>query len=369
MVSTMLPKLQTFAKRRAGSSTNMIHIQQHTSLQSFNTFGVDVEAGYFARFQSEEELVALLSSPEIPVHVNSEFVHQKKILILGSGSNVLLTKNVEGIVLKNEITGIHNIHEEEDYVYVKAGAGVVWHEFVLYCVEHNFGGVENLSLIPGTVGAAPIQNIGAYGVELKDSFHALRALDVETHEWLNFSNHDCQFGYRSSIFKTKLKNRLIITSVTFRLTKKHQLHLSYGAIKEQLTLKGIEDPSIKDVSDAVIAIRESKLPDPRQIGNAGSFFKNPVVSAEVVEHLMQTFPDLVSNKSGDLYKLAAGWLIEKAGWKGYREGHVGCYDKQALVLVNYGGATGAEILALSQKIQQSVLDKFGILLEPEVNFV
>jgi UDP-N-acetylmuramate dehydrogenase len=347
----------------------MIHIQQHTSLQSFNTFGVDVEADYFARFQSEEELIALLSSPEVSVDLSSDYAHQKKILLLGAGSNILLTKHVEGIVLKNEIGGIDIVHEDEDYVYVKAGAGVVWHEFVLYCVEHNLGGVENLSLIPGTVGATPIQNIGAYGVELKDTFHALRALDIETNEWVNFSSHDCAFGYRSSIFKTALKGRVIIASVTFKLTKKHQLHLAYGAIKERLTLMGIEDPSIKDVSDAVIAIRQSKLPDPRKIGNAGSFFKNPLVSAEVVEHLTQTFPDLVSNKSGDGYKLAAGWLIEKAGWKGYREGHVGCYEKQALVLVNYGGASGAEIVALSQKIQQSVLDTFGILLEPEVNFV
>jgi UDP-N-acetylmuramate dehydrogenase len=280
-----------------------------------------------------------------------------------------LTKHVEGIVLKNEIGGIDIVHEDEDYVYVKAGAGVVWHEFVLYCVEHNLGGVENLSLIPGTVGATPIQNIGAYGVELKDTFHGLRALDIEKNEWVNFSNHDCAFGYRSSIFKTTLKGRLIISSVTFKLTKKHQLHLTYGAIKEQLTLKGIETPTIKDVSDAVIAIRQSKLPDPRLIGNAGSFFKNPVVSAEVVDNIAKAFPDLVSNKSGDLYKLAAGWLIEKAGWKWYREGQVGCYEKQALVLVNYGGATGAEILAFSQKIQQSVRDTFGILLEPEVNFV
>ncbi len=365
----MLPKSRTFANRKAGSIHKMIHIQQHTSLQSFNTFGVDVEADYFARFQSEEELMALLSSPEIPIHVTSDYAHQKKILLLGAGSNILLTKDVEGVVLKNEIDGINSVHEDDDYVYVKAGAGVAWHEFVLYCVKHHLGGVENLSLIPGTVGAAPIQNIGAYGVELKDSFYTLRALDLDTHEWLNFSNHDCQFGYRSSIFKTKLKNRVIITSVTFKLTKKHQLHLSYGAIKEQLTLMGIDDPTIKDVSDAVIAIRQSKLPDPHKIGNAGSFFKNPVVSAEVVEHLMQIFPDLVSNKSGDGFKLAAGWLIEKAGWKGYREGQVGCYDKQALVLVNYGGASGAEIVALSQKIQQSVRDKFGIFLEPEVNFV
>ncbi len=365
----MLPKLQTFAKRRAGSRINMIQIQQHTSLQSFNTFGVDVEAEYFARFQTEEQLMALLSSPEILLHVNSDYAHQKKILLLGAGSNILLTKHVEGVVLKNEIGGLDIVHEDEDYVYVKAGAGVVWHEFVLYCVQHDLGGVENLSLIPGTVGASPIQNIGAYGVELKDTFHALRALDIETNEWVNFSNHDCQFGYRSSIFKTALKGRVIITSVTFKLTKKHQLHLAYGAIKDQLKLKGIDHPTIRDVSDAVMAIRQSKLPDPSEIGNAGSFFKNPVVSAEVVQRIMQTFPDLVSNKSGDLYKLAAGWLIEKAGWKGYREGHVGCYEKQALVLVNYGGATGAEILSLSQKIQQSVFDTFGILLEPEVNFV
>jgi len=347
----------------------MIHIQQHTSLQSFNTFGVDVQAEYFARFQTEEQLMALLSSPEILLYVNSDYAHEKKILLLGAGSNILLTKHVEGVVLKNEIGGIDIVHEDGDYVYVKAGAGVVWHEFVLYCVEHNLGGVENLSLIPGTIGAAPIQNIGAYGVELKDTFHSLRALDLETNEWVNFSKHDCAFGYRSSIFKTILKGRVIISSVTFKLTKKYQLNLAYGAIKDQLKLKGIDVPTISDVSDAVITIRQSKLPDPRQIGNAGSFFKNPLVPAELVDNITKAFPDLISNKSGDLYKLAAGWLIEKAGWKGYREGHVGCYDKQALVLVNYGGATGAEILALSQKIQQSVRDTFGILLEPEVNFV
>ena len=342
----------------------MASIQHDISLKHFNTFGIDVNAKYFASFHSEKELISLLGEIEFLFKNNIS-----KLLFLGSGSNILFTKDFEGVVLKNEIGGIQLVHEDDDFVYVTAGAGVGWHDFVLFCIANNFGGAENLSLIPGTVGASPIQNIGAYGVELKDILFSLKALDIKEKDWLVFSNKDCEFGYRTSLFKTTLKGRVVITSVTFRLTKKHNLHLEYGAILSQMKLTGITSPSIKDVSDAVIAIRTSKLPDPRIIGNAGSFFKNPIISKISFDQLKIEFPEIVANETTEGYKLAAGWLIEKAGWKGFRQGDAGCYNKQALVLVNYGQASGVDIANLSGLIIKSVLDKFGVELTPEVNIV
>ncbi len=343
----------------------MAFIQHDISLRQFNTFGIDIKAKHFASFQTEKELILILTETE--ELIEKDF---SKLLFLGSGSNILFTKDFNGVVLKNEIAGIQVVHEDDEFVYVSAGAGVIWHDFVMFCIENNLGGVENLSLIPGTVGASPIQNIGAYGVELKDTLFSLRALDLLEKEWLVFSNKDCQFGYRTSIFKTTLKGRVVVTSATFRLTKiNHKLHLDYGAISAQLALNGVSSPSIRDVSDAVIAIRTSKLPDPRIIGNAGSFFKNPIISKISFDQLIIEFPEIVANETTQGYKLAAGWLIEKAGWKGFRQGDAGCYNKQALVLVNYGQASGVEIVNLSGLIIKSVLDKFGVELTPEVNIV
>jgi UDP-N-acetylmuramate dehydrogenase len=343
----------------------MAFIQHDISLKQLNTFRIDVKAKYFASFHSEKELISILG--EIELLFKNDI---SKLLFLGSGSSILFTKDFDGVVLKNEIEGIQVVHEDDDFVYVNAGAGVGWHDFVLFCIANNFGGAENLSLIPGTVGASPIQNIGAYGVELKDILFSLRVLDIKEKDWLVFSNKDCEFGYRTSIFKTSLKDRVVITSTTFRLTKKnHTLHLDYGAIPAQLEIKGVSSPSIKDISDAVVAIRSSKLPNPRLIGNAGSFFKNPIVSKIVFDQLKIEFPEIVANETTEGYKLAAGWLIEKAGWKGYRQGDAGCYNKQALVLVNYGQASGVNILSLSTSIIKTVLDIFGVELTPEVNIV
>ena len=337
-------------------------IQQDISLMPFNSFGIDVKARYFASFNSEGELLKILDEKE-------HLISGENILCIGSATNILFTADFPGLVLKNEIGGIGIVHHDDEFTYVTAGAGVIWNDLVQFCIDHNLGGVENLSLIPGTVGASPIQNIGAYGVELKDVLHSLKFLDVRERQWIVFNNRDCDFGYRTSLFKKKLKGRVIITSVTFRLSKKHQLNLGYGVIKDQLNKKGISIPTIQDISETVIEIRRSKLPDPLLIGNAGSFFKNQIISLGEYQALVKQFPDAVANEVEDGYKIAAGWLIDQAGWKGYREGDVGCYAKQALVLVNYGKASGAELLELSKKIQQSVLKKFGIFLEVEVNIL
>ncbi len=335
-------------------------LRHGVSLKSFNTFGIDVKAEVFAGFESEDELVYLLDSNqgELPV------------LILGGGSNVLFTKDYNGLVLKNNIPGVRLIDEDDDHFIVEAGSGVVWHDFVLWCISNGYQGVENLSLIPGCVGAAPIQNIGAYGVELKNTFKSLRAVDKATGNVVSFNRDACNFGYRDSIFKRSMKNKLVITSVQFSLNKKYDLNLSYGAIEQELKNMGVGVPGIRDVSEAVCNIRRSKLPDPRQIGNAGSFFKNPEVESVRFESIKNDFPGIVAypTHTGS-YKLAAGWLIEQCGWKGKRVGNTGSHKDQALVLVNYGNATGNEILDLAMNIQSSVKEKFGIIIEPEVNII
>ena len=337
-----------------------MQVSKNTSLKAFNTFGVDAKANEFVAFSSVAQLE----------HIAKEHLASgSPYLILGAGSNILFTQDYNGLVLKNEILGIDVVEENDEFVFVKAGAGVNWHQFVLHCIEHDWGGVENLSLIPGTVGAAPVQNIGAYGVELKDVLHVLHAWDIKQQQLVELNNADCVFGYRNSVFKQSHKGAMVICDVVFKLTKKHTVKIGYGAIKDQLITHGISAPTIRDVSNAVIAIRSSKLPDPNEIGNAGSFFKNPVVGKLFFEHLQKCYPDVVAYPSGNEMKLAAGWLIEQAGWKGFHEGSVGCYEKQALVLVNFDGATGAEILALAKRIQASVKGKFDVELEMEVNVV
>ncbi|RYD92555.1 MAG: UDP-N-acetylmuramate dehydrogenase, partial [Sphingobacteriales bacterium] len=287
----------------------------------------------------------------------------------GGGSNILLTADVEGVVLKNEIDGIDLVHTDEDFFYVRAGAGVNWHRFVLHCIAEGYAGVENLSLIPGSVGASPMQNIGAYGVEIKDIFHELTAVHVRDGSKRTFSHAECAFGYRESVFKRDLKGEYIITSVTYRLRREPIFHTEYGAIRQELDAMGVTELSIGAVSQAVINIRSSKLPDWHVVGNAGSFFKNPQVSLDKYAELKTAHPSIVAYPQDSGMKLAAGWLIEQCGWKGFREGDAGCYPKQALVLVNYGNATGGEIFQLSEKIIGSVQDKFGVTLEREVNIV
>ena len=334
-------------------------ISNNISLKAFNTFGIDVNSKRFAQFSNTEELSTILSER-----------NDDPLLILGGGSNILLTQDFEGLVLKNEIKGYEIIEEDEEKVLVKAGSGEVWHEFVLQNIENNFGGTENLSLIPGSVGASPMQNIGAYGVEIKDVFVELEAYHIKTGEIHTFNHSDCQFGYRESVFKREKKGEYIIISVTYRLTKKHTVNVVYGAILEELQNKGISEPTIKSVSNAIIAIRSSKLPDPKELGNAGSFFKNPVVDVSILNEIKKKQPTVPNYPAPNgQVKMAAGWLIEKAGWKGTRIENCGVHKNQALVLVNYGGSTGQEILDLSSKIITDVEMKFGLRLEREVNII
>ncbi|MGB3006239.1 MAG: UDP-N-acetylmuramate dehydrogenase [Chitinophagaceae bacterium] len=334
-------------------------MQENISLRPLNTFGIDAKARFFATFKDTNELSELLTPDS-----------RLQTLILGGGSNILLTKDFEGLVLKNEIRGIAELHEDPEYVYVRAGAGENWHQFVLYCIERNWGGIENLSLIPGNVGASPMQNIGAYGVEIDDVFWDLEAYHLKEKKVVTFTPSDCEFGYRESVFKRKYKDQFAILNVTYRLRKKPRFNTSYGAIAQELEKMGVKELSIKAISDAVIDIRTSKLPDPKEMGNAGSFFKNPTVSKEKFETLKKMFENIVGHENIDgSVKLAAGWLIEQCGWKGYRKGDAGCYDKQALVLVNYGKATGKEIYNLGEEILQSVKEKFNIILEIEVNII
>ncbi|WP_299823530.1 UDP-N-acetylmuramate dehydrogenase [uncultured Pontibacter sp.] len=336
-------------------------LESDYSLKAYNTFGIDVKAKLFVRFGTVQELQQLLRMPE---------VQQEEKLILGGGSNVLFTKDFEGVVLRNEIKGIEVVREDEQHVYLKAGSGEVWHEFVLYTLQHNLGGIENLSLIPGSVGAAPLQNIGAYGVELKDVFHELEAVELSTGKIHQFDNNTCQFGYRESIFKNKLKGQYIVTAVTFKLHKQHKLNTSYGAIQTTLQEMQVQQPTIHDVSAAVCHIRSTKLPNPKEIGNAGSFFKNPEIPLAQFERLKAQFPDVPSYPvSATTVKVPAGWLIEQCGWKGKVLDKYGVHKNQALVLVNYGGAKGEQLRQLAYDIIASVEDKFGIKLHPEVNII
>ena len=342
-----------------------MQIQENISLKPYNTFGIDVLAKSFASFKDAEELGELVTRNSKPA-----------TLILGGGSNVLFTKNFDGLVLKNEIKGITELHEDEEFVYVKAGTGENWHSFVLHCIQRNWAGVENLSLIPGNVGASPMQNIGAYGVEIDDVFWDLEAYHIKEKRLVTFTKNDCEFGYRESVFKKKYKNQFVILNVTYKLRKHPRFNTSYGAIEQELKRMGVKELSIKSISDAVISIRSSKLPDPAKIGNAGSFFKNPEINNVLFSKLKAEFPAIVGYPlTNDNVKLAAGWLIEQCGpqdsvsWKGFRLGDAGCHANQALVLVNYGNAKGDEIYNLSEEILQSVKEKFGVTLEREVNII
>lgn len=332
-------------------------MQENVSLQPYNTFGIDASAEQFKPITNLQELKQTLKQ-------------QQPALILGGGSNMLLTGNVKGLVLKNEILGIDILKETSKEAIVKVGAGENWHEFVLWTIQQNLGGIENLSLIPGTMGAAPIQNIGAYGVELQQVFVELEAVYLKSGRRRIFQLEDCQFGYRDSVFKRRLKGKVFITSVTLRLTKKHTLNLKYGAIQQTLADMGVSTPTIKDISKAVIQIRQSKLPDPAELGNSGSFFKNPELPAKQFSELQQRFPEIVFYElPNNQVKVPAGWLIEQCGWKGKRVGNTGAHSKQSLVLVNYGGATGEEVWNLAMEIKASVAKKFGISLTPEVNII
>ncbi|MEO6734385.1 MAG: UDP-N-acetylmuramate dehydrogenase [Ferruginibacter sp.] len=341
----------------------MIH--ENFSLKKYNTFGIDALARYFSSFTNMDELKELLEFNQ-PSTIN----HQPSTLILGGGSNILFTKNFGGLVIKNEVHGIDKINEDEEHVFIKAGAGVNWHQLVVHCINNNWAGMENLSLIPGNTGASPMQNIGAYGVEIKDIFFELEAFHLHENKIVKFNLNDCEFGYRESVFKQKFKNEFAIINVTFRLSKNPKLNTSYGAIEQELAAMQVTELSIQAISQAIINIRSSKLPDPAEIGNAGSFFKNPEIAADHFEKLKNNFPKIVGyTLPNGKIKLAAGWLIEQCGWKGYRKGDAGCHAKQALVLINYGNAKGGEILLLSQEIIASVNEKFNVLLEKEVNII
>jgi UDP-N-acetylmuramate dehydrogenase len=336
-------------------------IKEKFSLHQFNTFHLEASARYFTEVNSAEQMRELISSG---------MLNQNPLLLLGGGSNLLFTGNFKGIAVHIVNKGIEILSRNNDTVLVKAAAGENWHDFVTYCVNHGFGGIENLSLIPGNVGSCPIQNIGAYGVEVKDCIHSVEAIDVVTGETRNYTSAECRFGYRNSIFKHELQGKVVIWSVIFELKLNPEVHLEYGAIKHELASMQIDNPGISDVSKAVCAIRQSKLPDPLLIGNAGSFFKNPAVEQKQAEKLLEAFPKMVSFPTDtNKVKLAAGWMIEQCGWKGFREGDAGVHESQALVLVNYGNATGQNILTLAHRIQNSVYDRFGVKLEMEVNVI
>ena len=338
----------------------VLEVQSHISLQPYNTFGIPVDAARFAIVRSVSEVQSLIKDGSL----------KEKHLFLGGGSNVLFTADFDGLVIKNEIKGISVVREDNEFVWVQAASGEVWHDLVLYAVEHNWGGIENLSLIPGTVGAAPMQNIGAYGVELTHVFESLKAIDIRTGGEKTFLHSDCSFGYRESVFKHAEKGNYFIASVTLRLNKSPKLHVQYGAIQDVLRDSGVEQPTIQDVSRAVIQIRTSKLPDPKILGNAGSFFKNPEISADLYATLKEQFSDLLGYPASEgKIKVPAGYLIEKCGWKGKIVGNTGAHKNQALVLVNYGNATGIEIMQLARDIQSSVLATFGITIVPEVNLI
>lgn len=329
-------------------------------LKEHNTFGIDAYAKQYISITSEKQLATILKEKQT-----------SDLFILGGGSNMLLTKNIEALVLHINIKGIKIIKEDDDFAWIESKAGENWHAFVLYSINHDFGGLENLSLIPGNVGTTPIQNIGAYGAEIKDTLVHCDAIEITNGKTVRFSNLDCNFGYRESIFKKEQKGNYIITAVTFKLSKKkHKINIDYGDIKKELEQLGIKNPTIKQISDAVTSIRKSKLPDPKQLGNCGSFFKNPIISKNQYQLVQKEFPNMPSYYFGtDLVKVPAGWLIENAGFKGKRFGDAGVHFNQALVIVNYGNATGNELLQLSKKIQETVLQKFKIGIEAEVNIL
>ncbi len=338
----------------------MLQIQQNVSLKNFNTFGVEANAKYFVELNHEDELVELFMDPKWK---------QEPRLVLGGGSNLLLIKDFEGLVIRMNIRGFEHRIQHED-VFVEAGAGEVWNDLVNFCVARGYAGLENLSLIPGSVGASPIQNIGAYGVELKDVFGSCRVFEIATGTFKTFSKDDCRFGYRESVFKTELLGQYIIVSVKFHLSLIPKINLKYGAIEQELANRHIVNPTIKEVSQVVSHIRVSKLPDPSTIGNAGSFFKNPVITVDEFYPVQAKFPEIVNYPAGEgLIKLAAGWLIEQCGWKGKVVGNTGTWKNQALVLVNHGGATGEEVYTFSSQIIDSVYTKFGVTLQREVNII
>jgi len=337
-----------------------MEITSHYPLKNHNTFGISAYAEEFVQVHTAEELAEVLRENK-----------NKKLFLLGGGSNMLLTKDIEALVIHVDLKGREVVWQDEEHAHVRAMAGENWHEFVMYCIDNNFGGLENLSLIPGNVGTTPIQNIGAYGTEIKDTFVSCEAMDIATQKIKTFTLEDCEFAYRESIFKGRLKDKYVITSVTFKLTKAHhKINTSYGDIAAELTKNNITVPTIKDVSNAVTAIRRSKLPDPKELGNSGSFFKNPIITIEEFEKAYLQHPTMPHYTLNDTHvKVPAGWLIEQSGFKGSRFGDAGVHARQALVLVNYGNATGQEILNLSKKIQETVFENFGIRIEAEVNII
>lgn len=337
-----------------------MELHENFSLKNFNTFGIEAKAKKFVAVHSIADLRSILE----------QYPNEEKF-ILGGGSNMLLTKDIDALVIHIDLKGKKIIKEDDNYVWVESQAGENWHEFVLWTIDQNFGGLENMSLIPGNVGTTPVQNIGAYGTEIKDTFVSCEAMKISNQEMKTFSKEDCHFGYRESVFKNEVKNQYIITSVVFKLTKQnHKINISYGDIALQLSNKNIQNPTLKDVSNAVIAIRQSKLPDPKELGNSGSFFKNPIILKTDFEKIHQKFPEMKYYEVSDTeVKVPAGWLIEQAGFKGKRFGDAGIHKNQALVLVNYGNATGQEILDVAKTIQASILETFGITIEAEVNII
>jgi UDP-N-acetylmuramate dehydrogenase len=338
-----------------------MQIQKNVALKRLNTFGLESRAAFFVDVHTDAEVKQLISDPAWK---------DVRKFILGGGSNILLLQDLNALVIHSVIKGIEKTREDDAHIWLRVGGGEVWHDFVMYCVQHGYAGIENLSLIPGTVGAAPMQNIGAYGVEIKEVVESVEAVSLATGSKETFSWEQCRFGYRESIFKHELRGQYFITGVNFRLDKKPAFKVQYGDIQKTLDSMGVTELSIKAISDAVIHIRKSKLPDPAEIGNAGSFFKNPEISLENYEKLQASFPAIPGYiVDAKTMKVPAGWLIEQAGWKGHRQGAIGVHERQALVLVNHGGGTGLEIKDLSKKIQHSIEAKFGIVLQTEVNFV
>jgi UDP-N-acetylmuramate dehydrogenase len=343
----------------------MFHYSANKNLSRLNTFGIDVSCRHFFSFEQEEDLESIAETPLL----RSVRDQKSGLLVLGQGSNILFRNDYDGVVLKNEVKGIRIVEETSEYVLIEAGAGIIWNDLVQVALENNWAGIENLSLIPGTVGAAPVQNIGAYGAEASDCISYVKFFHLHEQAWITFDRHSCEFGYRDTIFKRSLKNKAVICRVGFLLSKTPRLKLSYDSLNRELEKRNITNPTIQAISEIICEIRRSKLPDPDILGNAGSFFMNPVVDQQKWHSLREKYPDIPCTRNDLAYKIPAGWLIERAGWKGYRENDAGCFEKQALILVNYGRATGGEIVSLSAKIRASVLQMFDIQLTEEVNIV